>query len=117
MYPPRNTPYLFLLIVGCNEPEATCAALCPEFTRARGACLAERGLSWSDAGYGSAQDHQIACETWAWEQAQIARSQHTTDTLRGACSARATLLANQPSCVELDDWDWNLARSEPVSDQ
>ncbi len=112
---PRNTTYLLALALGCDEPEATCAAVCPHLTRARGVCLAERELSWADAGYPSAAKYQEACETWAWEQAQIARSEGTIDNLKAACITRKEELATEPACEDLDSWDWNLARSSGVS--
>lgn len=96
--------------LGACAPEAPepCLSLCDAVTEATSACLEAEGLSWTAKGYEDEADFSASCETWAWEQAQLA--QGDLDELEGACAAsEAAVLAlpTPPTCAEITATGWS----------
>lgn len=97
-------------LLGACTPAAppACLDLCDAVAEATSACLEAEGLPWTAKGYEDEADFSASCETWAWEQAQLA--QGDLDELEAACAAsEAAVLAlpTPPSCAEITATGWS----------
>jgi hypothetical protein len=87
---------LILLLFGCGVPEA-CDAMCARAADGEAACLEERQLTWTSAGYADRDDFVAHCGTWAWEEVRLSGSAaaeicaERRDSLDGTCAAYEAL--------------------------
>ena len=85
-----------------------CLTLCDAVAEATSACLEAEGLTWSAKGYDDEATFLASCETWAWEQAQLA--QGSLDELQAGCVASeeaVRALPTPPSCAEITATRWS----------
>ena len=100
---------LVVFFAGCvpEAPEA-CLTLCDAVAEATSACLEAEELTWTAKGYDDEAAFLSSCETWAWEQAQLA--QGDLDELQEACAASEAAvraLPTPPSCAEITETRWS----------
>lgn len=100
---------LLLFLLCCAPVLGPCDAMCAAWVEAKGACLADEGLDWEAAGYADQADAADACQTWAWEQRQLATDPAEVDAL---CAARQEAIPEEieeGTCAELNALDWSGA--------
>lgn len=94
---------------GCvPEAPTECLTLCDAVAVATSACLEAEELTWAAKGYDDEAAFLASCETWAWEQAQLARGD--LDELRAGCVASeeaVRALPTPPSCAEITATRWS----------
>lgn len=96
-----------LALLACDAPPEACAQACAAAAVAMQGCLAEDGLGWEAAGYADEAAFLDACDTWAWEQLQLAREAGQGRAALGeACEVRAEDI-EQGTCEEFMALDWN----------
>ncbi len=104
---------LVALAGGCvPEAPAECLTLCDAVAEATSACLEAEELTWSAKGYDDESAFLASCETWAWEQAQLA--QGALDELEEGCAASeeaVRALPTPPSCAEITATRWSSQSS------
>lgn len=105
----RSALALAALFGGCvPAAPAECLTLCDAVAEATSACLEAEELTWAAKGYDDEADFLASCETWAWEQAQLA--QGDLDELGERCAASeeaVRALPTPPSCAEITATRWS----------
>lgn len=104
---------LTLPLFACDTPPEACVSMCAAAAEGLGPCVEEEGLGWEAYGYRDAADFRDACETWAWEQDQMAREAARRegggvaglDRLAARCEELETTFT-VGTCEERQSVDW-----------
>lgn len=98
---------LLLWLLGCDGGADPCDPFCEAAADAQAACLSASDLDWSALGYADRDDWLDRCQTWAWEQRQLARDAGASaDAVDAACQAEEALMQGG-GCDEIQSFDWN----------
>ncbi|MCB9745196.1 MAG: hypothetical protein H6740_21585 [Alphaproteobacteria bacterium] len=81
-------------------------AACDAAALSWGACLEERGLSWSNVGYADADAFRESCEVQAWEWTRLEREEAEPGVTEATCAQREAPLREAPGCESWEAVDW-----------
>lgn len=99
-----------LLLLACGGDDDACLPFCEAAADAQAACLSASDLDWTALGYDNRDDWLEACQTWAWEQRQLARDAGASaSAVDDACQERESAM-DGGGCAEIQSFDW----SDPV---
>lgn len=98
---------LLFSLSACDGAEDACAPFCRAASDAQAACLAASDLDWEALGYADQDDWLESCQTWAWEQRQLARDAGVSaGAVDAACQAQEGAMEGG-GCSEIQSFDWN----------
>jgi len=97
-------------LAGCVSSSPSCDSVCGVARPAFEVCLEEWGGSWGATfGYSDAADYDSWCDTWVFEQRQLAATSEDPESAEAALEARcvdlATALTDGPCSDYWGLWD------------